>query len=350
MPKQVLMIKSQIEELKEFLKNKETNTREAQRAQAILMLNRKFDLEFIEELTGFKRSSIFSIRNKFLKKGIAGIRDKRKKKPRGLLTKNQRTQILETLQKRTPREFGFEEDYWTTGILGHLIYEQYCVKYKSKSPLHLIFKEAKFTFHKPGKVYKKRDENQVKQWKEDIKQIFEKALLNDSIEIFAGDEMILSSITTFQKVWLPSGEYPKIEVSSKRENRSFYGFLNFKRNCEHAFIAEKQNMYITVDVLKKLRSAYPKKHLLLFWDNAGWHRGSAVQDFLKSDGKIDIIYFPPYAPEENPQEKVWKAARKNVSHNQTINKIETIANSFCTFLNTTFFEYSFLGFKSTDSV
>ncbi len=346
MPRQIVLNQAQIEDLKAFSKNKETNTKESLRSQAILMLNRRFDLGIIEELTGFKRSSIFTLRNNFLRKGIDGIRDKRKKKTRSLLTKGQRTQILETLKNNTPRDYGFDEDYWTTWSLGHLIREQYDVKYKSKTSLYLIFKEARFTFHKPGKVYQKRDEQQVQKWKEEVMPVIKKAWNSDQIEIFAADEMILSSTTTFQKIWLPAGEYPKIEATSTRENRAFYGFLNIKTGREHAFITEKQNMYITVDVLKQLRRNYPKSRLLLIWDNAGWHRGSAVQEFLKGDKNIDLIYFPAYAPEENPQEKVWKAARKNVSHNRFIDNIKQISNDFAEFLNNTFFEYSLLGFKS----
>jgi transposase len=345
-PKQIFLNETQLEELKAFSKNKETNRKEALRVQAILMLNKRLELDLIEELTDFKRSSIFAVRNRFLKQGIEGIKDKRKKVQSGILTKNQRTQVLDIIKTKKPRDFGFDEDYWSTWALGYLIHEQYGVRYKSKTSLYLLFKEAHFTFHKPGKVYQKRDEQLVKKWKEDVTPIIENAWKNDNVEIIAGDEMILSSITTFQKIWLPAGEYPKIEISSKRENRSFYGFLNIKTGREHAFVTEKQNMYLTVDLLKKLRSEYPKRKLLLFWDNAGWHRGSAVQDFLNQDKNIDIIYFPPYAPDQNPQEKVWKAARRHISHNRLVDKIETVANAFALFLNSTFFEYSLLGFKS----
>jgi transposase len=350
MPKQIFLNDSQLNDLKAFSKDKETTKIESLRVQAILMLNKRLETEIIEEFTGFKRSSIFALRNKYLKHGIDGIRSKRKKKPRGILTKNQRVQVVEVLKKQLPRDYGFDEDFWTTWSLGHLIHEQYGVKYKSRTSLYLIFKEAHFTFHKPGKVYKKRDNQQVETWKQQVKPVLEKAWHDNNTEIFAEDEMILSSVTTFQKVWLPAGEYPKIEVTSKREKCSFYGFLNIKTGREIAFIKEKQNMYVTTEVLQKLRSAYPKKKILLFWDNAGWHKGSAVQDFIAADNNIEIINFPPYAPEENPQEKVWKAGRKAVSHNRYIEKIQHIANEFAEHLNNNFFEYSLLGFKSKDSV
>lgn len=140
--------------------------------------------------------------------------------------------------------------------------------------------------------------------------------------------MVLSSTTTFQKIWLKKGEHPKIEVSNTKKNKSIYGFLNIKTGQEHAFIKDWQNMHITVEVLKEIRALYPDKKIMPFWDGAGWHRGSAVQDFIKEDGRIEIIYFPPYSPEENPQEHVWKAGRSNVTHNTFIPDIKKSCNPF----------------------
>lgn len=346
MPKKVCLTESQIKELKAFSQTKETTKKEAQRVQAILMLNKKISADFIIDLLGLKRSTIFALKSRYIKKGIAGIQEKRKKKPRALLTKNQRNQIAEILHTKSPREFGFESDYWTTTILAHCIYEQYGIKYRSKTSLYLIFKESRLTFHKPGKVYEKRDDAQVKLWADRVRPIIEAAWNDSATEIFAADEMILSSVTTFQKIWLPAGQYPKIEVTSKRKNISFYGFLNIKSAQEHAFLAERQNMYISADILSQLRAKYPTKKILLFWDNAGWHKGSVVMEFLQKDGNIEVINFPPYSPEENPQEKVWKSARKNISHNLFINDLSKVSHQFSDFLNTTFFPYSLLGFKS----
>lgn len=130
---------------------------------------------------------------------------------------------------------------------------------------------------------------------------------NDSnAEIFAEDEMILTTRTTFQKIWLPANHYPQIEVSNKRERRSIYGFTNLKNGFIHAFKALSQNMYVTCNTLTKLRKMYAKKKIILLWDNAGWHKDSAVQSFIEKDGNIQVIPFPKYAPELNPQEHVWK--------------------------------------------
>ncbi|MCG2711972.1 MAG: transposase, partial [Candidatus Omnitrophica bacterium] len=142
------------------------------------------------------------------------------------------------------------------------------------------------------------------------------------------------------------GEYPKIEVSSKKEARSIYGFLDIKNGKEHAFKVKWQNMYITYEVLGELRKIYPREDILLIWDQAPWHKGSKAQEFIKEDGKIKTIYFPRSAPEENPQEHVWKQGRSKVTHNKFIENIDKATNEFVDYLNNSKFRYSFLGISA----
>jgi hypothetical protein len=97
--------------------------------------------------------------------------------------------------------------------------------------------------------------------------------------------------------------------------------------------------------LKKIRKLYPTQKILLLWDQAGWHRGSTTQEFIKADGKIETLYFPTATPEENPQEHVWKAGRSQISHNTFMQNIDVTTNIFVEYLNTTTFPYSFLGFS-----
>jgi transposase len=101
-------------------------------------------------------------------------------------------------------------------------------------------------------------------------------------------------------------------------------------------------MHITVEVLKEVRQIYPTQRIMLLWDGAGWHRGSVVQDFLKEDENMETLYFPPYSPEEKPQEHVWKAGRPAVTHNKFIPDIDQAASAFVAYLNEHPFPYKFL--------
>ena len=159
--------------------------------------------------------------------------------------------------------------------------------------------------------------------------------------VLVADEMSLSTQTTVQKVWLPQGEYPQIKVASKREARSIYGFLNIINGKETAFKTKWQNMYITYEVLGKLRKVYPTQKLFLIWDKAPWHKGSVAQQFIKEDNNIETFDFPRADPEQNPQEHVWKNGRSKVSHNRFIENIDQATDEFVDYLNGTTFNYSF---------
>lgn len=342
-----ILLNEEEDKLKEVIRG---NTKEAdtvKRAQAILMVSKHKEIREISEMTGFSRSQIFELRKQYVARGIEVLTDKRKGKPKELLTKKQRGEIIHTLATKTPNECDayYNSDYWTTGILGEYIKRVYNVGYKSKTSLYLLFRQAKFTYHKPGREYERRDAKEVSVWQENIKPIIQKAWNDPHVVIVTEDEMVLSTQTTVQKIWLRQGEYPKIEVAKKRESRSIYGFLNIKTGKEHAFKTKWQNMYITKRILKKIRKIYPTQQLLLIWDQAGWHKGREVQEMIDKDRGIKTIYFPAAAPEQNPQEKVWKSGRSNVSHNRFIKNIDKATNDFVTYLNTTTFPYKFLEYS-----
>lgn len=339
---------NQINQLQSVINNPDSTKNEFRRAQAVLLVNSEETNETaITSLTGYNAKHAYRLRQQFLAEGMVAIIDKRKPKAKELLTKRQRQEIIEIVKTKTPNQCSpyYNSDYWTTGILGEYIKRTYKVEYKSKTSFYLIFRQAKFSYHKPGRVYGRRDEQEVKKWRRKAKKRVKQVWKDKKTVILTQDEMSLSSQTTVQKIWMPQGEYPKIEVASKRESRSIYGFLNIKTGHEHAFKTDWQNMYITVEILKKLRKIYPTEKLLLLWDKAPSHKGSKAQEFIQKDKNIETIYFPTAAPEQNPQEHVWKKARSQVSHNAFIKDIDKATDEFIDYLNTTQFPYSLLRFS-----
>lgn len=330
----------QIKELEDFLRDCSHTSAEIRRAQAILLLDEGADQKTIHRLTGYGRRHGFTLRRKYLKEGITALKDKRRGKPKELLTKTQQAETIITLKTKSPRDLGYNADYWTTNLLGYHLEKTYKVKYKSRTSHYLLFKKAQFTFHKPGQVYQKHSEQEVKDWEKTNKDKVRQAFADPSTVILCEDEMVLSTKTTFQKIWLPKGQYPKIIVSNQKEARSIYGFLNIKTGVEHAFKTIWQNMHITAEILGKIRVIYPAQKILLLWDGPGSHRGSIVKEFLKQDGNIEVIYFPRYSPEQNPQEHVWKEGRKQVTHNQYIADIDATTDNFINYLNTNRFNYT----------
>jgi hypothetical protein len=52
---------------------------------------------------------------------------------------------------------------------------------------------------------------------------------------------------------------------------------------------------------------------------------------------LEIIYFPPRTRVLNPQEHVWEATRRAISHNHSCKKLDKLANDFEDHLSTTSF-------------
>ena len=334
----------QINELEEIIVDVTRKSGEVRRAQAVLLLSRRIPTDTIILVTGLSKSRVFGLYGTYLKHGSDALRDKRQGKPKELLTRKQRNEIIATVGKKTPKQLGFVSEFWTSGILGKWIEEKYDVKYKSKTSLYLVFRKASFSYHKPERRYHEHNEQEVRKWRKVTKPLVEKHFSNPEVVILTADEMILTTKTTTQKVWLPQGETVRVDVAnSSIERRQVYGFLNVKTGQEHAFKTMKQNMLVTADVLKKVRALYPNKKVVLLWDNAGWHKGSVVQEFIKQDGNMEVIHFPKYAPEENPQEHVWKRGRCETTHNRFIDDIDTATDDLVTFLNTATFPYALLG-------
>lgn len=219
------------------------------------------------------------------------------------------------------------------------------MKYKSKTSYRLLFRKAKFTYHKPERIYHEHNEQEVALWKKRTKSRMKKLWQEPDTVLLAEDEMILTTRTTIQKIWLPKGEYPKIEAANGTvQRRNVYGFLNIRTGAEHAFKTNKQNMHMTAEILERVRTIYPTQQIAIFWDNAGWHKGSVVKEYIKRDGNIRVVPFPRYAPEENPQEHVWKRGRANVTHNRFIEDIDAATDEFVQWLNNSRFPYTLLGF------
>lgn len=336
------LTKEQLTELQRAVKNKENDSIEIRRMQAVLLINNESEELIITSITGFTKKYAFKLRTRYQNKGLPGIATK-KRKERSILTKQQLQDVIETLKTKPPKECDINADFWTTSILAEYIKRTYNVVYKSKTSFYLLFKKAGFTYHKPEKVYHQRKQELIDEWNKTTAPIVQQALDNPNTVVLAGDEMILTTQTTTQKVWLLSGTYSHVEVANKRDKRCIYGFLNVKTGQEHAFKTDYTNSLTTCDMLRKLDALYPDKLITLVWDNASWHKSKVVRQFLEEHpNRFHLIAFPPYAPEENPQEHVWKAGRTYVTHNKFIEDIDAASDEFVQFLESTKFNYKIL--------
>lgn len=75
--------------------------------------------------------------------------------------------------------------------------------------------------------------------------------------------------------------------------------------------------------LEELLKEYPGRDILIIMDQAGWHKAKE----LKVPESITLMFLPPYSPELNPVEKLWKWLRKEVTHNSLFETLEALMDA-----------------------
>ena len=160
--------------------------------------------------------------------------------------------------------------------------------------------------------------------------------------ILTADEASLYLQATCQTVWAPKGQTPCVRVDPSRTKINYYGTLNLQTGEEVVLRTKKLNSVTTASYLMQILETYPDVPILLFWDRAPWHRGTAIEQVLRANPRLEIMWYPVAAPELNPQEHVWKATRRAVSHNHALPRLEPLADQFENHLLTMRFASSFL--------
>jgi transposase len=156
------------------------------------------------------------------------------------------------------------------------------------------------------------------------------------------DEASLYLQATTMAVWAPKGHEVVVRCDASRKKTSFYGTLDLKTGREIVREAETLNAQTTADYLEDILTTYPDRPVLLLWDKAPWHHGPAIQALLDAHPRLELMTFPTASPDLNPQEHVWRATRRAVSHNHTQSRLPDLARQFKEHLVSSTFESSFL--------
>ena len=69
-------------------------------------------------------------------------------------------------------------------------------------------------------------------------------------------------------------------------------------------------------LLLKVRAAYPTGPITVVWDNARYQHTALVRT-IAAYARIDLVYLPPYSPNLNLIERVWKFVKKAALANRT---------------------------------
>jgi transposase len=234
------------------------------------------------------------------------------------LTRSQKREIRKTLNKPSSK-YGLPKKFWDVPQLRDYVKAEFGVVYESVQSYHYLLKFSKLSFKYPDKFNIRRDERKVIRRMGKIRKEISPLMDNSNWEVFAVDETGLLFEAVTRKAWLRKGKKTIVKVSRGKEKQNYIGFLDLKTGvCIPYRIHEGRQEYILPAVEKHIRE-YPKKKICIVWDNASFHKGKIIRKALEKDQSLErvhLIALPPYAPDMNPIEHVWKEGKRETANQQ----------------------------------
>lgn len=246
----------------------------------------------------------------------------------GKLTKAQRRRVRKVLSQ-PPSAYGIPKEFWQVKDLKKWVKAEFGVVYESNRSYHFLFKLGRFSWKLPDKFDIKRNDQFVRQKVKEIREEIAPFLTSPDWVVLTSDETRLVWESESRRAWLRTNQKTILKVNRSKDYQSFLGSLNLKTGKCHLHSLAWQNQEEVIKALKKLKRQYGNKNICLVWDNARWHKGKKLKKELKKGGSLvnfHLISFPPYAPDTNPQEHIWKYVKDRIAHQPTTSFKQKVNN------------------------
>jgi transposase len=271
----------------------------------------------IAAILGCARSHVYRVARRFVDEGPAGLVDRREDNGQAKVTEQYEWHVLIAVAF-SPQQYGYQRPTWTQELLILAAAKETAISVSVTTMSRLLARlgvrhgRPKPTVACPWSKHKKtRRLNEIRRLSE--------RLPRDEVLLYI-DEVDIHLNPKIGHDWMLPGQQKEVPTPGKNEKHYLAGALNDcsgrtsylggKRKTSALFIA-------LVDHL--LRRAYARArtiHLVL--DNYRIHTSRAVEAARKRWGdRVKLHFLPPYCPDENRIERLWKDLHDNVTRNHT---------------------------------
>lgn len=136
-----------------------------------------------------------------------------------------------------------------------------------------------------------------------------------SVDILFEDEAHFYLEPSLKKIYSPDPFPVKVQSYMRQERESIFGTVNMLSGQIVLASASRANRYTFINYLRYLQEEYYNRDFLfIFVDGARYHRFKDYHYFLLDKRPvIEFVFLPPYSPELNPAEFIWKLVRKDIA-------------------------------------
>lgn len=145
-----------------------------------------------------------------------------------------------------------------------------------------------------------------------------------NVVIVFQDEVHFSVEATITRQWFAKGSRPKIRSYPGRKAIAYSGFVIPKTGQLFTVKPDWFNFQTTIDSIRQFIDTFTvetSKKIHLIMDNAPWHKKAkrlieSEEEYADIRNSIIIESMPPYSPDLNPIEQVWRVTRREKTHNR----------------------------------
>ena len=198
--------------------------------------------------------------------------------------------------------------------------KEHCGKSYSLSGMKDLLHSLGFSYKQLTLFPSKADIEKQKQFVLEFEQLNQN--LGEDEEIVFIDGVHPQHNTKSSKAWIKKGTEQYIPTNTGRQRLNLNGAYN--PNNQDVIIREDPsiNAQSTIKLFEQIQDKYStKKWIYAIADNAKYYRSKLVKKFLESSN-IKLIFLPPYSPNLNLIEKLWKYLRKKVINTTYYSKFE----------------------------
>ena len=123
---------------------------------------------------------------------------------------------------------------------------------------------------------------------------------------------------TLHRTWARVGCQPRVDTYGQRKTAHLFATIGLHDAKFTYWFTDVFNGATFWAFLRRLVAKYRGRKIFLIVDNAPCHNlpPEGKEWLAKNRRRIELTRLPPYSPEFNPMEPVWKVTRKMTTHNR----------------------------------